>query len=79
MTFKEAKQAIKELAKGAYHSVRFECSEHENGKEVLQCAAYVADVGWTYECANYEMMIDTMKILIDQKNNPSKKEEMYPE
>lgn len=79
MTFKEAKQAIKDLANGEYYSVRFECTQYADGNEKVQCSAYVADAGWTPDFPDYEMMIGAMGYMIEQKNNPAKKEEMFPE
>lgn len=45
MTFKQAKRKLKEEAKGQYHSIKYDLSEHSNGDQTSDCTLYVAHRG----------------------------------
>lgn len=41
MKIQEAKRIVKELAKGRYHSVSYDISEHTDGEIVIECSVYI--------------------------------------
>lgn len=41
MTFKEAKDELKRLAKGRYHSIEYDLTEYSNGKLEAGCRLYI--------------------------------------
>jgi len=45
MTFLEAKAELKEIARGEYHSVRYEVTEYASGGEEVDCYVYIHDYG----------------------------------
>lgn len=45
MKFSEAKDKLKELAKGKYHSLTFDFSEYSSGKIESQCRLYISEHG----------------------------------
>lgn len=44
MTFKEAKEKLKALANGRYHTIEFSLTEHHDGEIEPRCTLYVADI-----------------------------------
>lgn len=45
MDMKQAKQAVMELAKGKYHSISYEVTDHGDGRAVQECGVYVQGFG----------------------------------
>ena len=45
MTFKQAKKKLKAMAKGRYHSIKYDLSEHSGGDQEAVCTLYIADRG----------------------------------
>ena len=43
MKFKEAKEKLKELAGGKYHSISYEETVFDDGHTTVKCAIYVGD------------------------------------
>jgi len=41
MKFIEAKEKLKIIAKGKYHSLRYELTEHTDGEQVVRTALYI--------------------------------------
>ena len=74
MTFKEAKEKLKELAGDKYFGLTYEYNEHNSGNREEQCGVYVNSYGWkmstTFEDALKKMemaMTVTMSILEEQQ------------
>ena len=55
MTFQEAKDKLKTIANGRYHSIAFDLTEYESGELAAECSLYVNDSthyrGPTWEAA----------------------------
>ena len=79
MTFKDAMAKTAALAEGNYYAVRFEISVQENGTTRPECSIYIATFGWTQVYRNFEMALEDMKTIIQQKNNPQLIVEMMPD
>lgn len=79
MTFKDAKAALKAMAGGKYHSLKFELNEYESGDIRPECAVYIDGLGHVQGCASFELALANMEIKIQQKDNPQLLEEMIPE
>ena len=41
MTFREAKDELKKLARGSYHSIRYEITEDQEGELRVECWLYI--------------------------------------
>lgn len=76
MTFNDAKAALKALAGGKYHSIKFEVNEYEGGDIRPACGVYIDGFGHVSECANFEIALANMEAKIQQKDNPQLVEEM---
>lgn len=61
MTFLEAKAALKDLAKGEYHSISYEISEYSSGGLDIKCTLYVHGYRYTADCRTWEDAIQDMK------------------
>jgi len=65
MKFSEAKDRLKELAGGRYHSIHFEMSEYTTGEQETECWLYIDDrcsvKGQTWEQAFCKMEERLMK------------------
>ena len=53
MNFKEAKDKLKEIADGRYHSVFYEITERTNGTLQQQVGLYIDEVDW-YSAETWE-------------------------
>ncbi len=69
MNFKEAKDKLKKLAKGEYHSIKYEITEYNGGELRQECSVYIAGRGWCEE-RTWEL---AFKSLRNEINPPSKK------
>ena len=54
MTFQEAKGKLEELAEGRYHTLRYELTEHSDGKQKQVCGVYVDKDSLFYEGETWE-------------------------
>lgn len=79
MTFAEAKEKLKEMAGGKYHSLRFGIIEFPDGRTRTVITAYIEDIGHTSELPTYDMAINTIQTMIQQHDNPQQIEEMCPQ
>jgi len=61
MTFLEAKTALKELAKGEYHSISYEISEYSSGGLEIKCTMYVHGYRHTTDCKTWEDALFNMR------------------
>lgn len=46
MTFMEAKEKLKEIAAGKYHSLKFELTEFHTGGLNTECSIYINGTDW---------------------------------
>jgi hypothetical protein len=67
MTFKEAKDELKKLAKGKYHAIRYELVEYSSGKIETECWIYidprisVSTTNWKDALTKMEMILEPLK------------------
>jgi len=61
MTFKEAKDELKSLANGRYHSLSYELTEYRSGVLQVKCWAYV-DPSISTETSNWKDTLLKMEI-----------------
>lgn len=77
MTFKEAKAALKEMAEGKYHSIKFEQTEYADGQIKSECSVYIADLGHT---ADHETFEDALQAMGRRKGGTaSTLDDVFPE
>ncbi len=85
MKFQEAKAALKEMAKGEYHSIVFELSEYSKdcqavkGGFTAKCKTYINSFGWSGECASWEMALTDMAEIIKRQGDLNAATEQAPE
>ena len=79
MTFKEASEALKNLAGGKFRSLKFQLVTYADGTEHAVCTAYIDGIGHTPDFPNYELTLASMESLILQKDQPRLVDEMMPE
>lgn len=48
MKFTEARDKLKEIAKGRYHSLRYTLCEFKDGEQVSECGLYIDGLDWYY-------------------------------
>lgn len=61
MTFQKAKDKLKKLAKGEYHTISFELTEHPGGALDPRCRMYIHGYGYTQSWATFELAWQEMK------------------
>ena len=74
MTFLQAKKALAKLAKGDYHSLRYELIEVSPGKLKEDCTVYINDFsfhsGPTWEVALLKMKNQVEGVVVDKAQIP---------
>lgn len=79
MTFKEAKDALKELAGNRYHCLEFMLFEYHTGELGAKCKCYIDSIGWGEGCATWEMALADIAATIHMKEHPEEIAPMIPE
>ena len=79
MTFNDAKTALKALAGGRYHSVKFELTEYVSGEIRTECGVYIDGLGHSNTFLTYDLALANMEAIIKQKDEPQAIDEMIPE
>ena len=60
MTFKEAKEELKELAENKYHSLSYEHTQYADGEIKIMCRIYIKDKTW-FEGTTWEEAFEAME------------------
>lgn len=70
MTFREAKDKLKELAGGRYHRLSYELTEHSSGKLEAECRLYIdPKISSGYQSTWEEAFAELQKVM-----NPLKRD-----
>lgn len=70
MTYIEAREKLKGLAKGRYFSLDMETGEYDTGKSFTRARGYIEKVDFTPYCHSFEAVITEMEKLILKSENP---------
>ena len=60
MKFQDAKDKLEKLAKGKYHTIRYELTEYRSGKQCTRCTLYV-DGGPNFVSQTFQECFDLLE------------------
>ena len=69
MTFVEAKKALKKLAKGDMHAIRYDLTEHSSKVVEWSCCVYINNFGH-HSAETWQEALDSIKMKIAQTEQP---------